>query len=61
MLGAYEGLGRIIYESTQQIDFLKLWAAIVVTSTASMIAYGLLVLIDRRVVWWKVSESGPGC
>lgn len=53
MLGAYEGLGRIIYESTQQIDFLKLWAAIVVASTASMVAYGLLVLIDRRLVWWK--------
>ncbi|SLN75505.1 Putative aliphatic sulfonates transport permease protein SsuC [Oceanibacterium hippocampi] len=53
MLGAYEGLGRIIYESTQQIEFLTLWAAIIVASTASMIAYGILVVIDRRLVWWK--------
>lgn len=53
MLGAYEGLGRIIYESTQQIEFLKVWAAVAVASAASMIIYGLLVLTDRHLVWWR--------
>ncbi len=53
MLGAYEGLGRIIYESTQQIEFLKVWAAVVVASAASMLIYGLLVLTDRHLVWWR--------
>jgi NitT/TauT family transport system permease protein len=53
MLGAYEGLGRIIYESTQQIQFLRTWAAITVASAASVIIYSLFVWADRKLVWWK--------
>jgi NitT/TauT family transport system permease protein len=53
MLGAYEGLGRIIYEATQQIDFLRVWAAIVVASAASILLYGILAVADRRLVWWR--------
>lgn len=53
MLGAYKGLGWIIYESTQQIDFLRVWAAVVTASIASLVLYGALVAIDRRLVWWK--------
>jgi NitT/TauT family transport system permease protein len=53
MLGAYDGLGRIIYEATQQIDFLRVWAAIAVASVASMILYGLIVWIDQKLVWWR--------
>jgi NitT/TauT family transport system permease protein len=53
MLGASEGLGRVIYESTQQIDFLRVWSAVTVASVASMAIYGLIVWADRRFVWWK--------
>jgi NitT/TauT family transport system permease protein len=53
MLGAHEGLGRTIYEATQQIDFLRVWAAIAVASFASMVLYGLMVWIDQKLVWWK--------
>lgn len=53
MLGAHEGLGRIIYEGTQQIDFLRVWAAIAVASLASMVLYALTVWIDQKFVWWK--------
>jgi len=53
MLGSHEGLGRIIYESTQQIDFLRVWAAIAVASIASMLLYGSIVWIDQKLVWWK--------
>ncbi|MEO8134199.1 MAG: ABC transporter permease subunit [Betaproteobacteria bacterium] len=53
MLGSHEGLGRIIYESTQQIDFLRVWAAIAVASIASMLLYGWIVWIDQKLVWWK--------
>jgi NitT/TauT family transport system permease protein len=53
MLGAYDGLGRIIYEATQQIDFLRVWAAIAVASVASMILYALIVWIDQKLVWWR--------
>jgi NitT/TauT family transport system permease protein len=53
MLGAYEGIGRIIFESTQQVNFLRVWAAVTVASIASMAWYGAIVMIDRRLVWWK--------
>ncbi|BBK44424.1 ABC transporter permease [Allostella vacuolata] len=53
MLGAYAGLGQIIYLATQQVDFLRVWAAIVLASAASMAIYGLVAWIERRLVWWK--------
>lgn len=53
MLAAQEGVGRVIFESTQQLEFLRVWGAIVLTSIASMALYGLVVLADRRLVWWK--------
>lgn len=53
MLGAYAGLGQIIYLATQQVDFLRVWAAIVLASLASMTLYGLFAWLDRRLVWWK--------
>lgn len=53
MLGSYEGLGRIIYESTQQIQFLRTWAAIIVASAVSVIIYSLFIWADRKLVWWK--------
>jgi len=53
MLGAYGGLGRVIYESTQQIDLLSVWSAVLFASVASMVAYGLLVWIDQKLVWWR--------
>jgi len=53
MLAAFKGLGATIFESTQQIDFLRAWAAIAVASAASMIWYGAVNWIDRRYVFWK--------
>ncbi len=53
MLGAYTGLGQIIYQSTAQVDYLSVWAAVVVASVASIVLYGLLVAIDQKCVWWR--------
>ena len=53
MLGAYAGLGRMIYESTQQVDLLSVWSAVLIASVASMVFYGLLVWIDQKLVWWR--------
>lgn len=53
MLGAYGGLGRVIYESTQQIDLLSVWSAVLFASVASMVAYGALVWLDQKLVWWR--------
>lgn len=53
MLGAYKGIGQIIYRATAEMDALTVWAAILVSSATSLALYGLLVLIDRRMVWWQ--------
>lgn len=53
MLGAYRGIGWMIYEGTQQMDFLRVWAAVGVGSLASMAFYGAVSWLDRRFVWWR--------
>src|SRR6218665_199725 len=53
MLGAYAGLGRMIYESTQQVDLLSVWSAVLVASAASMVFFCPLVWIDQKLVWWR--------
>jgi ABC-type nitrate/sulfonate/bicarbonate transport system permease component len=53
MLGAYAGLGQIIYQSTAQVDYLTVWAAVFIASLGSFALYGLLVAIDRKLVWWR--------
>lgn len=53
MLGAYSGIGWVIFQATQQVDFLLVWAAVLTSSVASMLLYLLLVWIDRKLVWWQ--------
>jgi NitT/TauT family transport system permease protein len=43
----------MIYEGTQQMDFLRVWAAVAVGSLASMAFYGAISWLDRRFVWWR--------
>ena len=52
MLGAYTGIGQIIYQATAQVDTVTVWAAVVAASLSSLGLYGLLVVVDRRLVWW---------
>jgi NitT/TauT family transport system permease protein len=53
MLGAYGGLGWIIYQAVLQIDFVQVWAAIFVASAASLIFFGLVGYIERRLIFWQ--------
>ncbi len=53
MLGAYRGIGWMIYEGTQTMDFLQVWAAVAVGSLASMAFYGAISWLDRRFIWWR--------
>ncbi len=53
MLGAYTGIGQIIYQATSQIDTVTVWAAVLVASLSSLVLYGLLVMVDRKLVWWN--------
>ncbi len=53
MLGASKGLGWTIFEATQRVDFLHVWAAIAIASIASMAWYGVVNWLDERYVFWK--------
>lgn len=53
MLGAYGGLGWIIYQAVLQIDFVQVWSAIFVASAASLTFFGLIGQIERRILFWK--------
>ena len=53
MIGAFKGLGWTIFEATQQIDFLRVWAAIAMASIASIIWYSIVDWIDQRLVFWR--------
>lgn len=53
MLGAYDGLGWVIYQAVLQVDFVKVWSAIFIASAASLAFFGLVGLAERRLVFWK--------
>lgn len=53
MLGAYGGIGQIVYRATAEMDSQTVWSAILVSSLTSLALYGLLVLTDRRLIWWR--------
>jgi NitT/TauT family transport system permease protein len=53
MLGAYGGLGWVIYQAVLQIDFIKVWAAIIVASTISLVFFGAISFVERRYVFWR--------
>lgn len=53
MLGAYGGLGWIIYQSVTLIDFVQVWAAILVASTLSLAFFGAVGALERRFIFWR--------
>ncbi|MFP5077952.1 ABC transporter permease [Rhizobium sp. YIM 134829] len=53
MLGAYQGIGQIVYRATAEMDAQTVWSAILVSSLTSLALYGLLVAADRRLIWWR--------
>jgi NitT/TauT family transport system permease protein len=53
MLGAYGGLGWVIYQAVLQIDFVQVWAAIFVASAASLTFFSLIGWLERKILFWK--------
>lgn len=58
MLGAYRGVGWVIFETTASMDYLRLWAAVVAASAAGVVFFLLVSTLERRLVWWHVSVGG---
>jgi NitT/TauT family transport system permease protein len=52
MLGAYGGLGWVIYQAVMQIDFVQVWSAIFVASASSLTFFGLISFFERRILFW---------
>lgn len=52
MLGAQGGLGWVIYQAVLQIDFVQVWSAIFVASAASLAFFGLIGLLERKILFW---------
>lgn len=53
MLGAYSGLGWIIYQAVVGIDYVGVWAAIFVASALSLAFFGLIGWVERKVIFWR--------
>jgi len=58
MLGAYRGIGWVIFETTASMDYSRLWAAVAAASVAGVVFFALVSELERRWVWWHVSVSG---
>jgi NitT/TauT family transport system permease protein len=58
MLGAYRGIGWVIFETTASMDYSRLWAAVAAASMAGVLFFALVSALERRWVWWHVSVSG---
>jgi NitT/TauT family transport system permease protein len=53
MLGAYRGLGWIVFQSVQQIDYLRVWAAVLVTSITSLALFAIVSMAERKLIYWR--------
>jgi len=53
MLGAYRGLGWIVFQSVQQIDYLRVWAAVLVTSVTSLALFAIVSMAERKLIYWR--------
>lgn len=53
MLGAYGGLGWVIYQAVLQIDFVQVWGAIIVASAISLAFFGAISFVERRYIFWR--------
>lgn len=52
-VGAQQGLGFLVINSTYQFDTPLLWAALVVSSALVLIAYALAAVLERIAVPWQ--------
>lgn len=57
MLGAYRGLGWVVFQSAQQVDFLRVWAAVLAASAASLLLFAIVSSAERRLIFWRQSVS----
>lgn len=55
-VGANAGIGYIILISTYSFNTLTVFAAIIMTSLIGLLFFGIITLIEKRVVFWQKSD-----
>lgn len=51
-VGANRGIGYVILVSSYHLESVKMFAALIYAAAAGILLYGLIALIDLRVVYW---------
>jgi len=56
-IGSTEGLGNLLLVANSQIDTGLAWASLAVLSWLGMLLYGVVVLAERVIMPWGISET----
>jgi putative hydroxymethylpyrimidine transport system permease protein len=59
-VGSSEGLGHLINQAQAQLLTARSFAAVVVLSAMAIVLFGLVTLIERKVVTWETREVTRG-
>lgn len=57
-LGGGKGFGELIRVAASQLDTARVFALIIYLSLVGMVTFGLVVLAQRRLVFWQKSSVG---
>ena len=52
---ADRGFGYLILQSSYVMDIPRMWSAVLFACLLAMSFYGIVVLIERKFVWWHSS------
>ena len=52
---ADRGFGYLILQSSYVMDIPRMWSAVLFSCVLAMSFYGLVVLVERKFVWWHSS------
>lgn len=52
-VGANRGIGYIILTSTYHMETVKMFTAIIMSAAAGMLFYGIVSIIEKKIVFWQ--------
>jgi NitT/TauT family transport system permease protein len=58
MIGASAGLGFLLYDAEVKYQIPKMYAAIVTMSILGLVVNYILVMVEKRVTYWKEETNG---
>lgn len=53
LFGATNGLGVLLLSGLYYLSGAQVWASIVLSGAMSLLAFGLIALLERRLSWWS--------